>query len=225
MYKICPKLLENRCIKDQSLHNAPSSNKPLLGWIRAYLLVLLVCEVPELSLCASVAGSKVKHEGFCPNKLNSNLWVDAQSTCERECNVDEVEFFTLSYVHFVFFLVYVVIMSDLCVLCLCRTALTLRNAAPTCVASTAVWLHVSLMAPLPSQMDRVEEKKVMPPPPSLPVRDLSAASRGRSVTSGMDSPSASARTGVRKSLTSPVPQMASPTSTAATWTEKPASVG
>lgn len=59
-------------------------------WIRAYLFVLLIYELPELSLCATVADSKVKHEGFCPNKLNSNLWVDAQSTCERECNVDEV---------------------------------------------------------------------------------------------------------------------------------------
>lgn len=52
--------------------------------------MLLIYELPELSLCASVAASKVKHEGFCPNKLNSNLWVDAQSTCERECSVDEV---------------------------------------------------------------------------------------------------------------------------------------
>ncbi|KAM7393785.1 hypothetical protein PAMP_020633 [Pampus punctatissimus] len=34
-------------------------------------------------------GSEVEHEGLCPNKLNSNLWVDAQSTCERDCKVDE----------------------------------------------------------------------------------------------------------------------------------------
>lgn len=64
-------------------------------WTRAYLFVLLIYELPELSLCAAAADSKVKHEGFCPNKLNSNLWVDAQSTCERECNVDEVVFFLL----------------------------------------------------------------------------------------------------------------------------------
>ncbi|KAJ3614260.1 hypothetical protein NHX12_017834 [Muraenolepis orangiensis] len=38
---------------------------------------------------ASVAGPKVDHQGVCPNKLNENLWVDAQSTCERECNMDE----------------------------------------------------------------------------------------------------------------------------------------
>lgn len=95
MYKIPLQLLKDRCIKDQSWRNAPNSNKLVLGWISAYLVMLLVCELPELSLCASVAGSKVEHEGFCPNKLNSNLWVDAQSTCERECNVDEVVLFML----------------------------------------------------------------------------------------------------------------------------------
>lgn len=65
-------------------------------WILAYLFMLLIYALPELFLCASVEASKVKHEGFCPNKLNSNLWVDAQSTCERECNVDEVELLVLS---------------------------------------------------------------------------------------------------------------------------------
>ncbi len=96
MYKFPQKLWEDRHIKDESWHNAPNSNKVVLGWIHAYLLMLSLCELLELSLCASVAGSKVKHEGFCPNKLNSNLWVDAQSTCERECNVDEVLLFVFS---------------------------------------------------------------------------------------------------------------------------------
>lgn len=59
-------------------------------WVRAYLFAHLIYELLEPSFCASVPTTKVKHEGFCPNKLNSNLWVDAQSTCERECNVDEV---------------------------------------------------------------------------------------------------------------------------------------
>ncbi|KAM4697574.1 WAP, Kazal, immunoglobulin, Kunitz and NTR domain-containing protein 1 [Rhinophrynus dorsalis] len=27
--------------------------------------------------------------GICPNELNANLWVDAQSTCERECEADQ----------------------------------------------------------------------------------------------------------------------------------------
>lgn len=59
-------------------------------WIPARLLMLFICVLPELSVRASAAASDVEHEGFCPNKLNSNLWVDAQSTCERECNADEV---------------------------------------------------------------------------------------------------------------------------------------
>ncbi|XP_063788495.1 WAP, Kazal, immunoglobulin, Kunitz and NTR domain-containing protein 1 [Pseudophryne corroboree] len=29
------------------------------------------------------------HFGICPNQLNANLWVDAQSTCERECETDQ----------------------------------------------------------------------------------------------------------------------------------------
>ncbi|XP_007955674.1 WAP, Kazal, immunoglobulin, Kunitz and NTR domain-containing protein 1 [Orycteropus afer afer] len=29
------------------------------------------------------------HSGVCPNQLNSRLWVDAQSTCERECLGDQ----------------------------------------------------------------------------------------------------------------------------------------
>lgn len=95
MHKVSLHLLGDKCIKDTSWYNTPNSNKQGLGWIRAYLLLLLVWELPELSLCASVTGSKVEHEGFCPNKLNANLWVDAQSTCERECNVDEVMSFKL----------------------------------------------------------------------------------------------------------------------------------
>ncbi|XP_063064168.1 WAP, Kazal, immunoglobulin, Kunitz and NTR domain-containing protein [Engraulis encrasicolus] len=43
----------------------------------------------EHSLCARLPAAKSEHQGVCPNKLNSNLWVDAQSTCERECELDE----------------------------------------------------------------------------------------------------------------------------------------
>ncbi|XP_043918027.1 WAP, Kazal, immunoglobulin, Kunitz and NTR domain-containing protein 2 [Protopterus annectens] len=32
---------------------------------------------------------KFIHAGICPNELNPNLWVDAQSTCERECTGDQ----------------------------------------------------------------------------------------------------------------------------------------
>ena len=30
------------------------------------------------------------HAGMCPNEMNPNLWVDAMSTCERECESDRV---------------------------------------------------------------------------------------------------------------------------------------
>lgn len=40
---------------------------------------------------ASLPRGKLSYPGACPNQLNPNLWVDAQSTCERECNADEVE--------------------------------------------------------------------------------------------------------------------------------------
>lgn len=30
------------------------------------------------------------HPGMCPNQLSPSLWVDAQSTCERECVQDQV---------------------------------------------------------------------------------------------------------------------------------------
>ncbi|NWQ79769.1 WFKN1 protein, partial [Columbina picui] len=48
-----------------------------------------------LPLLAAVAGlslqpGRMRHLGVCPNQLNPNLWVDAQSTCERECQTDQV---------------------------------------------------------------------------------------------------------------------------------------
>ncbi|XP_068607351.1 WAP, Kazal, immunoglobulin, Kunitz and NTR domain-containing protein [Brachionichthys hirsutus] len=89
MYKVPLLLLDDGCIKDQSGHDGPSAHKRPFRWMRAYFLMILLCQFPRLSLTASVTEPKVKHGGFCPNKLNSNLWVDAQSTCERECDVDE----------------------------------------------------------------------------------------------------------------------------------------
>ncbi|KAK0155871.1 WAP, Kazal, immunoglobulin, Kunitz and NTR domain-containing protein [Merluccius polli] len=51
---------------------------------------LVFLSFSALAESASVAaGPQVEHRGVCPNKLNGNLWVDAQSTCERECSVDE----------------------------------------------------------------------------------------------------------------------------------------
>lgn len=38
----------------------------------------------------SVAKVVYSHAGLCPNELNPNLWVDAMSTCTRECESDQV---------------------------------------------------------------------------------------------------------------------------------------
>ncbi|XP_050974920.1 WAP, Kazal, immunoglobulin, Kunitz and NTR domain-containing protein isoform X1 [Labeo rohita] len=38
---------------------------------------------------AALASAAPDHPGVCPNHLNLNLWVDAQSTCERECQTDQ----------------------------------------------------------------------------------------------------------------------------------------
>ncbi|XP_071968869.1 WAP, Kazal, immunoglobulin, Kunitz and NTR domain-containing protein 2 isoform X2 [Engystomops pustulosus] len=32
---------------------------------------------------------RYSHAGLCPNDMNPNLWVDAQSTCHRECEADQ----------------------------------------------------------------------------------------------------------------------------------------
>ncbi|XP_075701663.1 WAP, Kazal, immunoglobulin, Kunitz and NTR domain-containing protein 2 [Rhinoderma darwinii] len=37
----------------------------------------------------AVPHMRYSHAGLCPNDLNPNLWVDAQSTCQRECEADQ----------------------------------------------------------------------------------------------------------------------------------------
>ncbi|XP_029804902.1 WAP, Kazal, immunoglobulin, Kunitz and NTR domain-containing protein 1 [Suricata suricatta] len=54
---------------------------------RPLLLLLLVV---GLTLGASLPPGPGSHPGVCPNQLSPNLWVDAQSTCERECVGDQV---------------------------------------------------------------------------------------------------------------------------------------
>lgn len=54
---------------------------------RPLLLLLLVV---GLTLGASLPPGPGSHPGVCPNQLSPNLWVDAQSTCERECVRDQV---------------------------------------------------------------------------------------------------------------------------------------
>lgn len=43
-----------------------------------------------LTAGASLPPGPGDHPGVCPNQLSPNLWVDAQSTCERECGRDQV---------------------------------------------------------------------------------------------------------------------------------------
>lgn len=50
------------------------------------LLLLLGVSPPGLSL----PPIRYSHAGICPNDMNPNLWVDAQSTCKRECETDQV---------------------------------------------------------------------------------------------------------------------------------------
>lgn len=37
----------------------------------------------------AVPHMRYSHAGLCPNDMNPNLWVDAQSTCQRECEADQ----------------------------------------------------------------------------------------------------------------------------------------
>lgn len=42
------------------------------------------------------------HAGLCPNDLNPNLWVDAMSTCTRECESDQVSASPLLITFFIY---------------------------------------------------------------------------------------------------------------------------
>lgn len=54
----------------------------------AALLLLLLLGVPLRGL--ALPPVRYSHAGICPNDMNPNLWVDAQSTCKRECETDQV---------------------------------------------------------------------------------------------------------------------------------------
>lgn len=96
-----------------------------------------------------------------------------------------------------------------------RSARPLRSAAPMSVEPRAVW-------PLGTWTSR-GKRGLWGCPKRQPVTASCASSKAQSVTSGMGSPSASARTGVRRSRASPVPPTGSPTTTSATWMQRPAS--
>lgn len=50
------------------------------------------CRVKAMPMPMPVAKVVYSHAGLCPNDLNPNLWVDAMSTCIRECESDQVGF-------------------------------------------------------------------------------------------------------------------------------------
>lgn len=60
----------------------------LLGHCYTLLLYIDSCRVRAMPM--SVAKVVYSHAGLCPNDLNPNLWVDAMSTCMRECESDQV---------------------------------------------------------------------------------------------------------------------------------------
>lgn len=57
-------------------------------WAQVAVLLLLLLGVPPRGL--TLPPIRYSHAGICPNDMNPNLWVDAQSTCKRECETDQV---------------------------------------------------------------------------------------------------------------------------------------
>ncbi|KAL1281642.1 hypothetical protein QQF64_000445 [Cirrhinus molitorella] len=68
-----------------------------LFWISSQTPLLSAPHAVLARRCARPASAAQDHPGVCPNHLNLNLWVDAQSTCERECQSDQVNRSSLSH--------------------------------------------------------------------------------------------------------------------------------
>ncbi|MEQ2263007.1 hypothetical protein XENORESO_001962, partial [Xenotaenia resolanae] len=50
----------------------------------------LACASARMELSVAVLTRfTYSHAGICPNEMNPNLWVDAMSTCTRECESDQ----------------------------------------------------------------------------------------------------------------------------------------
>lgn len=62
----------------------------LLGPSYTVLIYTGCGRVRAMPMPMSVAKVVYSHAGLCPNDLNPNLWVDAMSTCMRECESDQV---------------------------------------------------------------------------------------------------------------------------------------
>ncbi|KFO34774.1 WAP, Kazal, immunoglobulin, Kunitz and NTR domain-containing protein 1 [Fukomys damarensis] len=57
--------------------------------LRLRLLFLPLFLIVQLTSEVSLLPEPGSHPGVCPNQLSPSLWVDAQSTCERECTGDQ----------------------------------------------------------------------------------------------------------------------------------------
>lgn len=64
-----------------------------------YFVLLMDSRVTAMSLPRVV----YSHAGICPNDMNPNLWVDAMSTCMRECESDQVSLLAARLIYHIFF--------------------------------------------------------------------------------------------------------------------------
>uniref|UniRef100_W5LA85 WAP, Kazal, immunoglobulin, Kunitz and NTR domain-containing protein 2 n=1 Tax=Astyanax mexicanus TaxID=7994 RepID=W5LA85_ASTMX len=60
---------------------------PRWMWLLAGQLLILCAHSCVKGM--SLHGAARAHSGLCPNEVNPNLWVDAMSTCTRECQTDQ----------------------------------------------------------------------------------------------------------------------------------------
>lgn len=59
-------------------------------WIWFFLGHVCVLRLHLRVQAMTVSKVVYSHAGMCPNEMNPNLWVDAMSTCMRECQSDQV---------------------------------------------------------------------------------------------------------------------------------------
>ncbi|XP_055510274.1 WAP, Kazal, immunoglobulin, Kunitz and NTR domain-containing protein 2-like [Leucoraja erinacea] len=65
------------------------SLSPAAAMKRVPLAALLLLLLPPAALGVPATRIKYSHAGICPNEMTPSLWVDAQSTCSRECETDQ----------------------------------------------------------------------------------------------------------------------------------------
>lgn len=68
-------------------------------WFPRSIWILAACVTvwPGRQQVAALPHATYSHAGICPNDMNPNLWVDAMSTCTRECQSDKVS--SVKFIH------------------------------------------------------------------------------------------------------------------------------